>query len=303
MRLIYFILFNLLITLSIISCSKEELNLEDPINMDSLNVSFETKSSTEYEVLTDQPYGENPEQIFDIYLPEDRSTSNTKVLILIHGGSWRSGNKSAMNNFIPIINNINPDYAIVNMNYTLANNATPAFPNQFLDIDSLINTLVEKSEEYQIKPEFGLIGRSAGAHLALMYDYTYDHTNRVKFVCNLSGPTNFKDSFYQEIPNFQAQMDFLVDEDAYPDNADLVRLLSPALQVNWCSSPTLIFHGRNDTIVPFSNARKLKRKLNNKGIPKKLVKFVGVGHANWDNSVMEVVEFKLKRFMNRHFPI
>ena len=41
-----------------------------------------------YEAL-DVSYGSDENQVFDIYLPENR-TNATKILILIHGGSWVS---------------------------------------------------------------------------------------------------------------------------------------------------------------------------------------------------------------------
>ena len=41
-------------------------------------------------------YGPDENQVFDIYLPENR-THTTKILILIHGGSWISGDKMDMN--------------------------------------------------------------------------------------------------------------------------------------------------------------------------------------------------------------
>ena len=43
-------------------------------------------------------YGSDAKQIFDIYLPKDR-TLDTKVMLLIHGGGWTSGDKADMNGF------------------------------------------------------------------------------------------------------------------------------------------------------------------------------------------------------------
>ena len=36
-------------------------------------------------------YGNDPLQKLDVYLPADRSNTNTKVIFLIHGGAWSSG--------------------------------------------------------------------------------------------------------------------------------------------------------------------------------------------------------------------
>ena len=41
-------------------------------------------------------YGSNSEQVFDIYLPANRS-DDTKIMILVHGGGWTSGDKADRN--------------------------------------------------------------------------------------------------------------------------------------------------------------------------------------------------------------
>lgn len=296
----FFILFLLVIA----SCSSpgfEEESFQTEKNLIFPIENNETRNTSEV-YLENLSYGENNQQIFDIYLPENRSSEYTKVIVLIHGGSWVGGDKQEMNQMSSIINSINPNYAVVNMNYTLANTITTAFPNQFLELDLLLNALTENSNELQILPEFALIGESAGGQIALMYDYTYDSQDRVKMVCTLGAPTDFTHSAFQDRPDFEAEFDLLVDEDAYPPNYNLTRRLSPALQVTCDSSPTLIFHGRNDGIVPLANARKLKRKLSQHGVIKKLTHF-DAGHSNWNEDIMDVVELKLKRFMRRNFPI
>src|SRR5690606_20251384 len=138
-----------------------------------------------------------------------RTSASTPVIMLIHGGGWIGGDKSDMNGAVSIIQTLHPDYAIVNVNYVLATNDIPAFPNQFLDIKTIVQKLTAEKEDHQIKPEFGLIGVSAGAHIAMMYDYVYDTNNQVKFVANIVGPTVFTDSFYTQYPNFEILLAFL----------------------------------------------------------------------------------------------
>jgi acetyl esterase/lipase len=48
--------------------------------------------------MVDQSYGEDSDQTYDLYLPAER-TLETKVLILIYGGGWTSGDKSRMDGF------------------------------------------------------------------------------------------------------------------------------------------------------------------------------------------------------------
>jgi len=288
----------LIFSIALSSCSEDSITQIETENQANTTI-LATRSS---EALMDLSYGEESQKLYDIYLPANRSSATTKVFVLIHGGNWTSGDKNDMNSFVERLQRLYPNHAIANVNYVLSTQETTAFPNQFFNIGDMLDELTEKSEEYQILPEFALIGQSAGAHLSLMYDYEYDELDRVKMVCSIAGPTDFTNPFYQEDRDFEAVVARLVDEDAYPPNANIVRRLSPALRVNPDSSPTIIFHGINDNIVPLANAKKLKRKLKKKFIPKKLVKFEA-GHANWNEDIMAVFETKFSRFVNNHFAI
>jgi len=253
-----------------------------------------------YQITRDISYGPNDLQTFDIYSPENTFSTKTKVIILIHGGSWTHGDKSSMEDLLIRIQNTNPNYTIVNMNYVLANDNTYAFPNQFYDIDAVLNKLTLNQNIYNIIPEFALVGRSAGGHLALTYDYTHDKRDRVKVVCSIAGPTDFTHSFFQNDPSFEYLFNMLVDEKAYTPFTKLLNKLSPAYQVSRKSSPTIIFHGTNDTKVPFDNAEKLEKVLNNNNIPKKLLIF-DEGHSNWGNDTMQIVDNELKLFLENNF--
>lgn len=60
-------------------------------------------------------YGSESLQKYDIYLPQNRSLE-AKVLIVIHGGGWKAGNKSEMAGFKDFIRDQLPAIAVVNMN-------------------------------------------------------------------------------------------------------------------------------------------------------------------------------------------
>lgn len=64
--------------------------------------------------MIDVAYGSDANQKMDIYLPKNRTTANTKVIVLIHGGAWNAGDKSEMNVLIPKIQSKWPEVAIAN---------------------------------------------------------------------------------------------------------------------------------------------------------------------------------------------
>ena len=247
-------------------------------------------------------YGLDEEQKYDLHLPADRSSSFTPVLILIHGGGWIQGDKADMDSYISLMQELHPSHAIVNLNYRLAGLGNrPAFPNQFIDLQQAIEQLSEDAEELDIQEEFGLIGVSAGAHLALQYDSVYDLEDKVKLVCSIVGPTNFTDPFYTENPDFESAFALLMDESAYPQIQDFPRAVIPAYNINQNTSPTLLFYGESDPLVPLSNGTFLQEQLNAAGITNEFTSYQG-GHGDRNSSDREDLQQQLQDFIELHLP-
>ena len=142
-------------------------------------------------------YGSDANQVFDIYLPENR-TNTTKILILIHGGSWVSGDKSDMNTIKTFVSALHPDVGIINMNYTLAGVNTPPIPLQTDDISAVVDYISTNKSSLIVSDDIGFIGVSAGAHLSLLWSYAYDDNDQVDMVCSIVGPANFTDPAYYD---------------------------------------------------------------------------------------------------------
>jgi len=297
MKKIYFLLFLAVgLGFTVSSCSSDD-STDDTIIQDEepLTASFSLNVS----------YGENPQQVYDIYLPEGRSSEKTKVIILVHGGGWTAGDKEDMENFVELIQQFRPNHAIVNINYILANTSppfTPAFPNQFLDLGLVIDQIISQKENLNILPEFGLIGTSAGAHISLMYDYVYDTEDVVKMVCDIVGPTNFTDPHYADNPLFGLLLDVLVDESAYPFETNYAEATSPALNVSSSSSPSILFYGNQDPLVPLSNGELLEDNLSNTSIDHSFTVYNG-GHGDWDESSLLDLNIKLTDFIDTYLPV
>lgn len=272
-----------------------------------VSCSSDTQNGTN-EVLTastafDVTYGAHPQQKFDIYLPAGRLVSKTKVIILVHGGGWTGGDKSDMNDFIQFIQQSHPEHAIVNMNYVLANLSTPAFPNQFLNLQQVIEKLKQEKNELNILPEFGLIGTSAGAHIALQYDYVYDLTDDVKMVCDIVGPTDFTDPFYASDPAFGILFSLLVDESAYPSGTNFTEEVSPAKRVSAMSSPSILFYGDSDPLVPLTNGQRLQTALSNAGVSHSFTIYEGGHGDDWSPANILDLKTKITNFIDTYLPV
>jgi acetyl esterase/lipase len=285
------------ITLS--SCSSSD----DEITTDDTTVIIE-EPALEAVVFTDVSYGDDPQQVYDLYLPAGRTVDATKVVVLIHGGGWTSGDKDDMAPTVAFMQTFHPDHAILNVNYALAAIPNiPAFPNQYEDIQAIINQVTEQREELHILPEFGMIGVSAGAHLAMMYDYVYDTNDQVKFVIDIVGPSDFTDPFYANDPNFSIALSVFVDESQFPEGTDYAAANSPALQVTASSSPTLLFYGNQDPLVPLTNGMRLDTSLNINSTPHLFTIYQG-GHGNdWSEESTLDLALKSSEYIDTYLPV
>jgi acetyl esterase/lipase len=72
------------------SCTSDDSPKETPL---ALTEPLETEN-----LQKNISYGADADQVYDIYLPVER-TEMTKILILVHGGGWTSGDKADMNGF------------------------------------------------------------------------------------------------------------------------------------------------------------------------------------------------------------
>ena len=259
---------------------------DDPIATDT--------GALEAKNIIDLKYGSNTYQKYDIYLPKNRTTE-TKVLILVHGGGWNAGEKSEMNHFKDFIREQLPEIAVVNMNYRLADLNNPPYPMQIHDIDQLVQELSNRAHEFQISKDIGFIGSSAGAHLSLLWSYAHDTKEQVKMVCSIVGPTNLLDEAYINTPN--PVLRTLLDQ--FGNDPEVLEEVSPLYQVKTTSPATLLFYGAQDPLIPNSQGISLRDRLVELNVEHQFTLYPNGGHGwvgldLWDTSI------KLKAFVQEH---
>ncbi|MGV3508305.1 MAG: alpha/beta hydrolase fold domain-containing protein [Sphingobacteriaceae bacterium] len=218
------------------------------------------------EELIDVAYGEHEANTFDVYLPEERGDT-TKVIFLLHGGWWIEGDKDSLTQHAMSLRD--SGFAVVNMNYRLADTSINIHPAQQHDIVAAINFVSSKAFEWKISSDkYGLLGVSAGAHLALLYTYGYNSDNKIKTVVSISGPTNFMEVDFNDpaLAPAIAAVDSLLGGPFDPLNPSVYIQASPIARVSSLSKPTLILHGADDLIVPPSQAEALAAKLELLGV-------------------------------------
>jgi acetyl esterase/lipase len=244
-------------------------------------------------------YGTDTLQRMDVYLPANRSADSTRVLVLIHGGGWAGGDKSEFAPVIPVLQKKLPHYAIVNLNYRLANQMTNHFPTQEQDIQAALQALVSKASEYGTSTDVVLLGASAGAHLALLQ--AYKHTTPVvpKAVISFFGPTDLAAIYNgQNNAYYKMGMELLVGGTpaAQPD---VYKQASPITFAGKQNVPTLLLHGSGDRLVPVVQSKSLKEKLEKAGVPVELVIYPTEGHG-WQGANLTDSYNRIAQFLEEH---
>lgn len=244
--------------------------------------------------LLDQSYGDDSGQVYDIYLPKNR-TLETKVMILVHGGGWNSGDKYDMVGFKDYLSDQLPNLAIVNMNYRLADENNPPYPMQINDITSVVNDLKNRQIEYQIGTELGLMGASAGGHLSLLWSYAHDPDKLVKMVCSVVGPTNLADEAYQNTADEDLN-DLIIQ---FGTDIETLKSVSPLYQAKTTSPPTILFYGAQDPLIPLSQGIALNDILEELNVVHEFTLYPNGGHG-WIGLDLLDTSIKLKAFIETH---
>lgn len=117
--------------------------------------------------LRDIPYGSDPRQRFDVYLPA-QAASDAPVIFMVHGGGWRTGDKAetaVVENKVPYFTG--RGYLLVSINYRMLPDADPLVQAQ--DVALALATAQRKAASWGgDRRRFVLMGHSAGAHLVAL---------------------------------------------------------------------------------------------------------------------------------------
>ncbi|MEO6540435.1 MAG: alpha/beta hydrolase [Ferruginibacter sp.] len=249
--------------------------------------------------MTNVSYGTDPLQKMDIFLPANRTVATTKVMILIHGGGWTSGDKADFALQMDTLKKRIPDYAIFNINYRLAAfPSTNAFPTQELDVRSAVDFIYGNRGSYLVSDKFVLMGASAGGHLSLLHAYKYHSPANIKAVVDFFGPTDMSVMYTDYASNPPAQLSIVALMSGTPaSNPTLYAQSSPMTFANAQAPPTIILQGATDPLVnATTQSFALKTKLTAMGVVNEYVLYPG-GHGDWDVATYTDAYNKIQAFL------
>ena len=229
----------------------------------------------------DVSYGPSPAQKMDICYPPTRSKA-TGAFLLIHGGSWASGDKSDFEPLCGVVARLG--FVGATMNYRMFD-AKATYADMLADIDLALATYEDtaRTDGWTIS-KVALLGASAGGYLALMYAYTRQPALPIGFVVGMSTPTDFTDpAFVQSADAAQySTLSNLLGVDLSQESVDArqaaLKAASPAYRVKAGDPPTILAHGAKDTVVPYSNAVRMATRLAIAGVPYELLTYPNSDH-------------------------
>lgn len=223
----------------------------------------------------------------DVAVPAD--VSNPPLLIWVHGGAWRSGDKDEVPRTF-----VEHGFATASVNYRLSTEAR--FPAAAHDVKAAIRFLRAHAREYGYRADRIVIaGQSAGAHLAQLVGVTngdaelegrvggnLDESSDVQAILAYYGASNFMTILAQSTP-FGLNVRVPALElwlGAAPDDApDLARLASPVTHVDATDPPLFMLHGDQDPQMPINQSHELQGAYEALGLDVTLDVVHGAGHG------------------------
>lgn len=262
-------------------------------------------------------YGSHERQVMDLYLPEEND-GEVGLILFIHGGAWISGDKEGYKGALEVACN-DLGYAAAAINYRYLSESV-SLHDIADDIGSALAKIKSVGSEKGININKVLLtGSSAGAHLSMFYAYSRKDTAPITPVAVVSncGPTDLSDdNFYynsdlgvnSELGSFAdiANLFSFAGEESFTyENRVLVKQallkVSPIYYVNADTVPTVINHGKKDTIVPFSNAQALADKLREYGVTYDFNIYPNSGHGlSEDAENIEIADDLLYKYIKTY---
>jgi acetyl esterase/lipase len=233
------------------------------------------------------------------YFPAQK-TGIRPCVVVVHGGSWNKGDNKQLPELNSYLAGIG--YNVAAITYRLAPKYQTPAPVE--DVKAAIAYLRNHAEELNIDTgNFVLLGRSAGAQIALLAAYTL-HEPGLKAVIDYYGPADMVWGY--SLPASPLIMDSRkVMRDyiggPYEQVPQKFAACSPLEFVSKQSVPTLIIHGENDVLVSPDHSRRLNLKLEQNGIKHFYLKLPWATHGfdfNLNGPGGQLATYTVERFLN-----
>jgi acetyl esterase/lipase len=216
----------------------------------------------------------------DVYTPP-RGTSNGAGVLLVHGGTWMTGDRSQLRGYGILLGRIG--YTCVLCEYRLTGEAK--WPAQIHDVKAALRWMRANSGRLDIDPgKIAVSGNSAGGHLSLMIAGTPHLAEFEGDGGNAGVETDVAAciAFYAPALLHTArralpeQLNFLFGA-GYRE--EIAKAASPITYANGAFPPTMLITGNNDELVPAEASFRMYRALIDAGAKAELHVYEGAPHG------------------------
>jgi acetyl esterase/lipase len=220
--------------------------------------------------------------------------------VVIHGGSWSSGDSKQL----PELNSYlaKAGYNVAAINYRKA----PQYQNPLpvIDVKNALTYLRAHADALNIDTNnFVLLGRSAGAQIALLAAYTLKDSG-IKGVIDFYGPADMVWGYSKPASKLVMDSRGVMERylgGTYQEAQKNYFASSPIEFVNKTSPPTLIIHGENDVLVAYEHSRRLNEKLGQVGVKHYWLKLPWATHGfdyNLHGPGGQLSTYAVRRFLD-----
>ena len=224
--------------------------------------------------------------LLDLALPT--SDGPSPAVVCLHPGGWVGGSRKLMTNTLAVL--AKRGYVAIAPDYRLA--PKHRYPACLEDCKAAIAWLRTNAEKYKIDPKrIGVIGLSAGGHLALMSAL---EGAEVQAVCAFSAPCDLSDAKLATPETVKLNLKPLLGGE--PELfSKAYKKASPLHAAVKGMPPVLLMVGSEDKNVPPSQSEEFARKVNRAGGAARVVVLQGEGHTwkreNLMRSIGEMLMF------------
>jgi len=220
--------------------------------------------------IADVPYGSDPRQRMDVYLPTSSTTSSATasavrapVVFMVHGGGWRHGDK-AMGRVVQekVARWVPRGFVLISVNYRLLPD-TPV-DQQERDVQAALMAAQQRATTWGADPSrFILMGHSAGAHLVALLNARAPQALREGAWPWLG--TVVLDSAVMNVPTYMRAPHMPLYDDAFDADPAYWRLLSPLHQWTAGAPPVQMVCSTERADQPCHQAEALARHVHSLG--------------------------------------
>ena len=246
--------------------------------------------------------------VCDVYRPPgDVPPGGRPAVLLVHGGSWRQGDRSQLRGYGILLGRAG--YVCVAPEYRLLGESP--WPAAIEDVKAALRWVRASAASLGVDAgRIAVEGNSAGAHLALLAAGTPDVaalegsggnegvSSSVAAVVAVYAPTSFfADASLRE----SGGLPFLVLAEEGDEEA--AALASPVRHVSPSFPPTFLVHGTTDTTVPVSASVRMYEALVEAGVPTELHLYAEQPHAfDAQPQFGRQVAAEMLLFLDRYLP-